>query len=182
MSENLFCYTVAHHHAVPDLYDFLLSKYCVLYPDWLSDISLQEDTDHNYYTSKTYGPSDPMSKELWVNIDQMNKEKVKIHGILSNTHRQAAVRQHSFIHSFIPLKSFEMQLICSSTDQDSSSAITVFYQPFILQYMFLTRTTLCIVRFTPVSVVSGRVCLLVQIMKETDPSVDHQIPHFSEMG
>lgn len=32
-----------------------------------------------------------MSKDLWVNIDQMDKEKVKIHGILSNTHRQAAV-------------------------------------------------------------------------------------------
>ncbi len=42
-----------------------------------------------------------MSKELWVNIDQMNKEKVKIHGILSNTHRQAAVRQHLLInHSY----------------------------------------------------------------------------------
>lgn len=54
-------------------------------------LSLQEDTDHNYYTSKTYGPNDPTSKELWVNIDQMDKEKVKIHGILSNTHRQAAV-------------------------------------------------------------------------------------------
>lgn len=56
---------------------------------------LQEDTDHNYYTSKTYGPSDPMSKDLWVNIDQMDKDKVKIHGILSNTHRQAAVSQHT---------------------------------------------------------------------------------------
>lgn len=56
---------------------------------------LQEDIDHNYYTSKTYGPSDPMSKGLWVNIDQMDKDKVKIHGILSNTHRQAAVSQHT---------------------------------------------------------------------------------------
>lgn len=55
----------------------------------------QEDTDHNYYTSKTYGPTDPMSKDLWVNVDQMDKEKVKIHGILSNTHRQAAVRKPS---------------------------------------------------------------------------------------
>ncbi|XDV18024.1 hypothetical protein PO909_023808 [Leuciscus waleckii] len=60
----------------------------------------QEDTDHNYYTSKTYGPSDPMSKELWVNIDQMNKEKVKIHGILSNTHRQAARVNLSFDFPF----------------------------------------------------------------------------------
>lgn len=36
-----------------------------------------------------------MSKDLWVNVDQMDKEKVKIHGILSNTHRQAAVRKPS---------------------------------------------------------------------------------------
>uniref|UniRef100_A0A665X3F9 PSI domain-containing protein n=1 Tax=Echeneis naucrates TaxID=173247 RepID=A0A665X3F9_ECHNA len=63
-------------------------------------IFLQEDTDHNYYTSKTYGPSDPMSKDLWVNIDQMDKEKVKIHGILSNTHRQAARVNLSFDFPF----------------------------------------------------------------------------------
>uniref|UniRef100_A0A8C1Z790 Plexin domain containing 2 n=1 Tax=Cyprinus carpio TaxID=7962 RepID=A0A8C1Z790_CYPCA len=55
---------------------------------------------HDYYTSKTYGPSDPMSKELWVNIDQMDKEKVKIHGILSNTHRQAARVNLSFDFPF----------------------------------------------------------------------------------
>ncbi|XP_007230375.3 plexin domain-containing protein 2 [Astyanax mexicanus] len=61
---------------------------------------IEEDTDHNYYTSKTYGPSDPMSKELWVNIDQMDKEKVKIHGILSNTHRQAARVNLSFDFPF----------------------------------------------------------------------------------
>uniref|UniRef100_A0AAX7TZI6 PSI domain-containing protein n=1 Tax=Astatotilapia calliptera TaxID=8154 RepID=A0AAX7TZI6_ASTCA len=61
---------------------------------------LQEDTDHNYYTSKTYGPSDPMSKGLWVNIDQMDKDKVKIHGILSNTHRQAARVNLSFDFPF----------------------------------------------------------------------------------
>lgn len=57
--------------------------------------SLQEDTDHSYYTSRTYGPNDPLSKDLWVNIDHMDKEKVKIHGILSNTHRQAAVSLHT---------------------------------------------------------------------------------------
>uniref|UniRef100_A0A3P9AM74 PSI domain-containing protein n=1 Tax=Esox lucius TaxID=8010 RepID=A0A3P9AM74_ESOLU len=59
-----------------------------------------EDTDHNYYTSKTYGPTDPMSKDLWVNVDQMDKEKVKIHGILSNTHRQAARVNLSFDFPF----------------------------------------------------------------------------------
>uniref|UniRef100_A0A8C7RAC5 Plexin domain containing 2b n=1 Tax=Oncorhynchus mykiss TaxID=8022 RepID=A0A8C7RAC5_ONCMY len=59
-----------------------------------------EDTDHNYYTSKTYGPTDPISKDLWVNVDQMDKEKVKIHGILSNTHRQAARVNLSFDFPF----------------------------------------------------------------------------------
>uniref|UniRef100_A0A8C6P6L5 Plexin domain containing 2b n=1 Tax=Nothobranchius furzeri TaxID=105023 RepID=A0A8C6P6L5_NOTFU len=56
--------------------------------------------DHNYYTSKTYAPSDPMSKDLWVNIDLMEKDKVKIHGILSNTHRQAARVNLSFDFPF----------------------------------------------------------------------------------
>ncbi|XP_053198797.1 LOW QUALITY PROTEIN: plexin domain-containing protein 2-like [Scomber japonicus] len=59
-----------------------------------------EDTDHNYYTSKTYAPADQMSKDLWVNIEQMDKEKVKIHGILSNTHRQAARVNLSFDFPF----------------------------------------------------------------------------------
>lgn len=57
---------------------------------------LQEDTDHNYYISRIYGPSDSASRDLWVNIDQMEKDKVKIHGILSNTHRQAAVSALTF--------------------------------------------------------------------------------------
>ncbi|XP_038153856.1 plexin domain-containing protein 2 [Cyprinodon tularosa] len=61
---------------------------------------IEEDMDHNYYTSKTYGPSDPMSKDLWVNIEQMEKDKVKIHGILSNTHRQAARVNLSFDFPF----------------------------------------------------------------------------------
>lgn len=61
---------------------------------------IEEDTDHNYYTSKTYAPTDPMSKDLWVDIDNMDKDKVKIHGILSNTHRQAARVNLSFDFPF----------------------------------------------------------------------------------
>ncbi|KAK1884726.1 Plexin domain containing protein 2 [Dissostichus eleginoides] len=61
---------------------------------------IEEDTDHNYYSSKTYTPSDPMSKDLWVDVDQMQKDKVKIHGILSNTHRQAARVNLSFDFPF----------------------------------------------------------------------------------
>ncbi|XP_030055333.1 plexin domain-containing protein 2 [Microcaecilia unicolor] len=61
---------------------------------------IEEDMDHNYYTSRAYGPTDSTSKDLWVNIDQMEKDKVKIHGILSNTHRQAARVNLSFDFPF----------------------------------------------------------------------------------
>uniref|UniRef100_A0A673YMI2 Plexin domain containing 2b n=1 Tax=Salmo trutta TaxID=8032 RepID=A0A673YMI2_SALTR len=91
------------------LLDLRLSRVCrgvaSMGQDWNYQLVLlfcvqQEDTDHNYYTSKTYGPTDPMSKDLWVNVDQMDKEKVKIHGILSNTHRQAARVNLSFDFPF----------------------------------------------------------------------------------
>uniref|UniRef100_A0A8C5HIV4 Plexin domain-containing protein 2-like n=1 Tax=Gouania willdenowi TaxID=441366 RepID=A0A8C5HIV4_GOUWI len=61
---------------------------------------IEEDTDHNYYTSKTYSPSIALTKDLWVNFEQMEKDKVKIHGILSNTHRQAARVNLSFDFPF----------------------------------------------------------------------------------
>uniref|UniRef100_A0A8C9R3W7 Plexin domain containing 2a n=1 Tax=Scleropages formosus TaxID=113540 RepID=A0A8C9R3W7_SCLFO len=47
-----------------------------------------------------YGPKDPKSRELWVNFDLMDKEKVKIHAILSNAHRQAARVNLSFDFPF----------------------------------------------------------------------------------
>uniref|UniRef100_A0A667XGW6 Plexin domain containing 2a n=1 Tax=Myripristis murdjan TaxID=586833 RepID=A0A667XGW6_9TELE len=49
----------------------------------------QQDVDHAYYTSKIYGPGDPASKELWVDIDEMEEDSWKAHGFLSSTHRQA---------------------------------------------------------------------------------------------
>uniref|UniRef100_A0A8C5MRN9 Plexin domain containing 2 n=1 Tax=Leptobrachium leishanense TaxID=445787 RepID=A0A8C5MRN9_9ANUR len=61
---------------------------------------VEEDTDHKYYSSRTFGPLDSASRDLWVDIDQMEKEKVKIHGILSNTHRQAARVNLSFDFPF----------------------------------------------------------------------------------
>ncbi|KAL2097654.1 hypothetical protein ACEWY4_006861 [Coilia grayii] len=59
---------------------------------------IERDMDHIYYMSKMYGPSDSASAELWVNIEQM--DKAKIHGILSNTHRQAARVNLSFDFPF----------------------------------------------------------------------------------
>lgn len=73
-------------------------------PDVVTDDSrennsqIEKDMDHIYYMSKMYGPSDAASAELWVNIEQM--DKAKIHGILSNTHRQAARVNLSFDFPF----------------------------------------------------------------------------------
>lgn len=51
---------------------------------------LQED-NHSYYVSRTYGPGDARLRGLWVDMAAANRSHVKIHGILSNTHRQASV-------------------------------------------------------------------------------------------
>lgn len=79
---------------------------------------MQEDTDHNYYISRIYGPADSASRDLWVNIDQMEKDKVKIHGILSNTHRQAAVSAFTFnISSLHSEKSVQLIYGCFAKTQ-----------------------------------------------------------------
>uniref|UniRef100_A0A3B5AB04 Plexin domain-containing protein 2-like n=1 Tax=Stegastes partitus TaxID=144197 RepID=A0A3B5AB04_9TELE len=62
--------------------------------------STQIDIDHVYYTSKIYGPGDPAGKELWVNIDDMEEDEWKVHGFLSNTHRQAERVNLSFDFPF----------------------------------------------------------------------------------
>uniref|UniRef100_A0A8C0HLY8 Plexin domain containing 1 n=1 Tax=Buteo japonicus TaxID=224669 RepID=A0A8C0HLY8_9AVES len=51
---------------------------------------LQED-NHSYYVSRIYGPGDARLRGLWVDMAAANRSQVKIHGILSNTHRQASV-------------------------------------------------------------------------------------------
>ncbi|OWK15137.1 PLXDC1 [Cervus elaphus hippelaphus] len=50
---------------------------------------LLED-NHSYYMSRLYGPSEPRSQELWVDVTKANQSQVKVHRILSNTHRQAS--------------------------------------------------------------------------------------------
>ncbi|KFQ92095.1 Plexin domain-containing protein 1, partial [Nipponia nippon] len=50
---------------------------------------LQED-NHSYYVSRIYGPGDARLRGLWVDMAAANRSQVKIHGILSNTHRQAS--------------------------------------------------------------------------------------------
>ncbi|KAM6920007.1 plexin domain-containing protein 2 [Lycodopsis pacificus] len=58
------------------------------------------DMDHAYYTSKMYGCGDAASKELWVNIDEMEEDEWKACGFLSNTYRQAERVNLSFDFPF----------------------------------------------------------------------------------
>ncbi|XP_067168272.1 plexin domain-containing protein 1 [Apteryx mantelli] len=48
------------------------------------------EDNHSYYVSRTYGPGEARAVGLWVNMAAANRSQVKIHGILSNTHRQAS--------------------------------------------------------------------------------------------
>ncbi|XP_058602263.1 plexin domain-containing protein 2 isoform X1 [Onychostoma macrolepis] len=62
------------------------------------NLSIKRDMDHIYYTSKFYGSTDSPDKDLWVNIEQMDMGRV--HGILSNTHRQTLRVNLSFDFPF----------------------------------------------------------------------------------
>uniref|UniRef100_A0A671L2W1 Plexin domain-containing protein 2-like n=1 Tax=Sinocyclocheilus anshuiensis TaxID=1608454 RepID=A0A671L2W1_9TELE len=62
------------------------------------NLSIKRDMDHIYYTSKFYGPTDSPDRDLWVNIEQMDMGRV--HGILSNTHRQTLRVNLSFDFPF----------------------------------------------------------------------------------
>ncbi|XP_060775052.1 uncharacterized protein plxdc2a [Neoarius graeffei] len=55
---------------------------------------IEQDMDHIYYISKIYQSTDIAGKNLWVNFKHMDKGKV--HGVLSNTHRQALTVNLSF--------------------------------------------------------------------------------------
>ncbi|XP_008571827.1 PREDICTED: plexin domain-containing protein 1, partial [Galeopterus variegatus] len=48
------------------------------------------EDNHSYYVSRLYGPSEPRSRQLWVDVAKANESQVKVHRILSNTHRQAS--------------------------------------------------------------------------------------------
>ncbi|XP_034742602.1 plexin domain-containing protein 2-like isoform X1 [Etheostoma cragini] len=58
------------------------------------------DIDPVYYTCKIYASGDSASKELWVNIDEMEEDEWKVCGFLSSTHRQAERVNLSFDFPF----------------------------------------------------------------------------------
>ncbi|XP_060112389.1 plexin domain-containing protein 1 isoform X1 [Heteronotia binoei] len=69
--------------------------------DTLADNETQiVEDNHNYYISRIYGPGEARAKDLWVNIAEANRTQVRVHGILSNTHRQAARVTLSFAFPF----------------------------------------------------------------------------------
>lgn len=57
---------------------------------WALSLSPQED-NHNYYVSRVYGPGEKRSQDLWVDLAVVNRSHVKVHRILSSSHRQASV-------------------------------------------------------------------------------------------
>ncbi|KAM6041999.1 plexin domain-containing protein 1 [Chlamydotis macqueenii] len=48
------------------------------------------EDNHSYYVSRIYGPGDARLRGLWVDMAAASGSQAKIHGILSNTHRQAS--------------------------------------------------------------------------------------------
>uniref|UniRef100_A0A6Q2WX72 PSI domain-containing protein n=1 Tax=Esox lucius TaxID=8010 RepID=A0A6Q2WX72_ESOLU len=65
----------------------------------ISNLFPQEDSQR-YYRWRSYGPGDIRMQELWVDLSTMQLSPVKVHGILSNTHRQAARVALSFDFPF----------------------------------------------------------------------------------
>ncbi|XP_029583408.1 plexin domain-containing protein 1-like isoform X1 [Salmo trutta] len=53
-----------------------------------------------YYSWRSFGPDDQRTDELWVDLNDLEHGQVRMHGILSNTHRQAAKVALSFDFPF----------------------------------------------------------------------------------
>ncbi|XP_069373775.1 plexin domain-containing protein 1-like isoform X2 [Paralichthys olivaceus] len=55
---------------------------------------------HRYYRWQSFGPKDRNTEGLWVDMNALHTSQVRIHGILSNAHRQAARVALSFDFPF----------------------------------------------------------------------------------
>ncbi|XP_028990374.1 plexin domain-containing protein 1-like [Betta splendens] len=58
------------------------------------------EDSQRYYRWQSFGPTDRKTETLWVDLDTLPKSQVRIHGILSNAHRQAARVALSFDFPF----------------------------------------------------------------------------------
>ncbi|KAE8283952.1 Plexin domain-containing protein 1 Tumor endothelial marker 7 Precursor [Larimichthys crocea] len=72
------------------------------------DISMLPDNNmtrivedsQRYYRWQSFGPTDRRTEDLWVDLNNLHKSQVQIHGILSNKYRQAARVALSFDFPF----------------------------------------------------------------------------------
>uniref|UniRef100_A0A669DHC3 Plexin domain containing 1 n=1 Tax=Oreochromis niloticus TaxID=8128 RepID=A0A669DHC3_ORENI len=62
--------------------------------------SFSQEDSQRYYRWQSFGPTDRQIANLWVDMDNQHKNQVRIHGILSNAHRQAARVALSFDFPF----------------------------------------------------------------------------------
>uniref|UniRef100_A0A668AJX0 Plexin domain containing 1 n=1 Tax=Myripristis murdjan TaxID=586833 RepID=A0A668AJX0_9TELE len=58
------------------------------------------EDSQRYYRWQSFGPRDRRTEDLWVDLSTLQQGQVRIHGILSNTHRQAARVALSFDFPF----------------------------------------------------------------------------------
>ncbi|XP_036428857.1 plexin domain-containing protein 1 isoform X1 [Colossoma macropomum] len=66
-------------------------------PDNMTNVVEDSKT---YYSWRSFGPGDRRTPELWVDLNSVQQGQVRVHGILSNTHRQAARVALSFDFPF----------------------------------------------------------------------------------
>ncbi|XP_012688862.2 plexin domain-containing protein 1 isoform X2 [Clupea harengus] len=58
------------------------------------------EDSQKYYLWQSFGPEDARTQELWTDLNAIQQSQVRVHGILSNTHRQAARVALSFDFPF----------------------------------------------------------------------------------
>ncbi|XP_041937832.1 plexin domain-containing protein 1 isoform X1 [Alosa sapidissima] len=58
------------------------------------------EDSQKYYSWQSFGPADRHMQELWTDLNAIQQSQVRVHGILSNTHRQAARVALSFDFPF----------------------------------------------------------------------------------
>ena len=73
--------------------------------------SFSQEDSQRYYRWQSFGPEDGETENLWVDLNALHKSQVRIHGILSNTHRQAAVRS---AHTHLTIQFNSLQCLISS--------------------------------------------------------------------
>uniref|UniRef100_A0A7N9ATR8 Plexin domain-containing protein 1-like n=1 Tax=Mastacembelus armatus TaxID=205130 RepID=A0A7N9ATR8_9TELE len=61
---------------------------------------LPQEDSRQYYRWQSFGPADRRTEDLWVDLNTLHKSQIRVHGILSNTHRQAARVALSFDFPF----------------------------------------------------------------------------------